>query len=50
MGLLPSVKARLKTASGGGVDRKADDARLEPVARKIAAMPENDIITTEKGQ
>ncbi len=50
MGLLPFVKARLKTVSGGGTDRKTDDAHLESVARKIAAMPESDIITTEKAQ
>jgi formylmethanofuran dehydrogenase subunit E len=49
-GLLPSSKARLKTAGGGGTDRKTDDARLESAARKIAAMPESGIITTEKAE
>jgi formylmethanofuran dehydrogenase subunit E len=48
--LLPSFKARPKTASGGGTDRKADDTRLESVARKIAAMPESEIITTVPGR
>jgi len=48
--LLPSLKARSKAASGGGTDRKADDARLESVARKIAAMPESEIITAETGR
>jgi formylmethanofuran dehydrogenase subunit E len=50
LGLLPSFKAPSKTASGGGTDRKADDARLESVARKIAAMPESEIIGTEPGR
>ena len=48
--LLPFFKARSKTASGGGTDRKADHARLESVARKIAAMPESEIIGTEPGR
>jgi formylmethanofuran dehydrogenase subunit E len=48
--LLPFFKARAKTASGGGSDRKVDDARLESVARKIAAMPESEIISTEPGR
>jgi formylmethanofuran dehydrogenase subunit E len=44
--LLPAGNAPPKT-SGGGADRKPDDGHLESVARKIAAMPESELITTE---
>ena len=47
VGLLTSLKAQPKAVSGEGTDRKAAHAHLEPVARKIASMPEKEIITTE---
>ena len=48
LGLLASLKAQAKAASGLATDHKADYEHLEAVARRIASMPETEIITTER--
>ena len=50
LGLLAPLKPEPKAASRQGTDRKAADARLESLARRIASMPEDEIISTEHGQ
>ncbi len=48
--MLSSFRARPKTATQGGTDRKLDEACLESLARKIASLPEGDIFVVEKAQ
>ncbi len=43
--LLASFKAQPKAAGGRQADQKATDEHLEAAARKIAFMPEKDIVT-----
>jgi len=47
VGLLTPLKPERNAVSGQGIDRKAVDTQLESLARRIASMPERDIITTE---
>jgi formylmethanofuran dehydrogenase subunit E len=49
-GLLPAVGTPPKAANEGPTRRRAHDADLESVARKIASMPESEISTTEPTQ
>jgi len=46
--LLTSFKPEPRAASRPGTGRQAADAHLESVARKIASMPEKEIITAEE--
>ena len=43
MELLAAFKPQAKAGTGHGPDSKADDEHLAAVARKIAAMPEQDV-------
>ncbi len=43
--LLASFKPQPRAAAAGQVDHKAVDANLEAIARKIASMPEKEIVT-----
>jgi len=50
VGLLTSLKGQPEAASGEDTERKAAHAHLERVARRIASMPEQEIITAEGDQ
>jgi hypothetical protein len=50
MDLLPFLRAQPKVATEGETDREMDHAHLEAVARKIASMPDSDIMTAEPGR